>query len=264
MVSGIDGGGGLECGRRIHMCVGGQPMVALNEQFHHNGTTALRRRLQGTGYGLQRDGETGVNFIDQRSRITDQKRRTSNDLFIDHYSLVIERSAGADEIICCGYPDNNRVLTGIGTGLNDPETELCYSRNRTYSPVLGRWLQRDPIGYAGGVNLYEYVGGIAAAAVDPDGTIAIPVPKSGLEAVVEAILAAILAAYLLHLARQAAKIKCTPRERETGCSSDDCYSGRPCGAIGSGRSCQWRIRIAEPFKGQPQCGCYAGGPGDEN
>ena|GEM_PF-6077252 len=42
-------------------------------------------------------------------------------------------------------------------------------RNRTYNPVLGRWIQRDPIGYAGGINLYEYVGGRAAAAMDPMG-----------------------------------------------------------------------------------------------
>ena len=31
-------------------------------------------------------------FTDQRSRITDQKCGISNDLFIDHYSLIIERS----------------------------------------------------------------------------------------------------------------------------------------------------------------------------
>jgi len=30
---------------------------------------------------------------------------------------------------------------------------------RTYSPRLGRWLQRDPLGYVDGVNLYEYVRG---------------------------------------------------------------------------------------------------------
>ncbi len=30
---------------------------------------------------------------------------------------------------------------------------------RTLWPGWGRWLQRDPLGYVGGVNLYEYVGG---------------------------------------------------------------------------------------------------------
>ena len=116
--------------------------------------------------------------------ITDQKFGSSDGLFIDHYSLVIERSACANEIIYGGYPDNNRVSTDIGTGLNGPETGLCYIRNRAYNSipdtvlrqepksrqatgVATRVLQRDPIGYAGGVNLYEYVGGRAVVAVDP-------------------------------------------------------------------------------------------------
>ena len=146
-------------------------MVALNEQFHHNGTPL---RLQGTGYGLQRSGEAGVTFIDQRSRTTDQKRRTSNDLFIDHYSLVIERSAGANEIILCGYPGNNRVATDIGTGLNDPESGPYYLRNRMYAMdtdgiSIGRWLQRDPLRYIDGTNTYEFVMGNPVANTDASG-----------------------------------------------------------------------------------------------
>ena len=154
-------------------------MVALNEQFHHNGTPL---RLQVTGYGLQRGGESADLCILHGSLITDQKRRSSDDLFIDHYSLVIKRSAGANKIMFCGYPDNNRVSTDIGTGLNAPDAEPRYIRNRTYGSVPGgvlrqepksrqptgvatRVLQRDPIGYAAGINLYEYVGGRAVAAV---------------------------------------------------------------------------------------------------
>jgi RHS repeat-associated protein len=40
---------------------------------------------------------------------------------------------------------------------------------RTYSPELGRWLQRDPLGYVDGVNLYEYVRSSPAGLVDPLG-----------------------------------------------------------------------------------------------
>ncbi len=130
-------------------------MVALNEQFHHNGTLS---RLLGTGYRFPRDGESVEVFSDHGPRATDQKTGSSDDLFIDHCSLIFERSAGANDLIYCGYRF-------------DPETELYYVRNRTYSPVLGRWLQRDPIGYAGGINLYEYVGGRAVAAADPEGTL---------------------------------------------------------------------------------------------
>jgi RHS repeat-associated protein len=39
----------------------------------------------------------------------------------------------------------------------DEETGLYYYRARTYSPSMGRFLQRDPLGYGPGPSLYEYV-----------------------------------------------------------------------------------------------------------
>jgi RHS repeat-associated protein len=63
---------------------------------------------------------------------------------------------------------NNEILFG-GYRLNQ-ETSLYLSRNRDYHPTLGRWLQRDPVGYAGGgSNLYEYAGSMPTVAVDPSG-----------------------------------------------------------------------------------------------
>ena len=41
--------------------------------------------------------------------------------------------------------------------------------NSTYNPPLGRWVQGDPVGYQGGVNLCAYVGGAAVRTVDPEG-----------------------------------------------------------------------------------------------
>ncbi len=46
---------------------------------------------------------------------------------------------------------------------------LLLTRTRAYDPQIGRWLNRDSIGEAGGVNLYGYVGGSPIVNVDPSG-----------------------------------------------------------------------------------------------
>jgi RHS repeat-associated protein len=51
-----------------------------------------------------------------------------------------------------------------------PETEMYLARNRWNSPPLGRWIQRDPLGYVDGMGLYEYVRGAPLNGVDPPGT----------------------------------------------------------------------------------------------
>jgi RHS repeat-associated protein len=53
----------------------------------------------------------------------------------------------------------------------DAATGLYYVHARMYSPALGRFLQPDPIGIAGGANLYAYVGNDPINLVDPTGNI---------------------------------------------------------------------------------------------
>ncbi len=52
----------------------------------------------------------------------------------------------------------------------DTEVDLYYFRNRVMSPVLGRFLQRDPAKYADGINLYQYGKSNPTSRVDPHGT----------------------------------------------------------------------------------------------
>lgn len=51
----------------------------------------------------------------------------------------------------------------------DAGVKLYHFLFRSYSPVLGRWLQRDPLGYVDGVNLYEYLNGDPIKGSDPYG-----------------------------------------------------------------------------------------------
>ncbi len=63
----------------------------------------------------------------------------------------------------------NKILKGGGGYNADAETQNYYVRNRYYLPTLGRWLTRDPIGYQGGINLYEFVQSSPVGNVDGAG-----------------------------------------------------------------------------------------------
>ena len=55
------------------------------------------------------------------------------------------------------------------TGRENDGTGLYYYRARYYDPVLKRFISEDPIGIAGGINLYQFVDGDPVGKSDPFG-----------------------------------------------------------------------------------------------
>ncbi|MFD8917445.1 RHS repeat-associated core domain-containing protein [Streptomyces sp. NPDC059569] len=55
------------------------------------------------------------------------------------------------------------------TGRESDGTGLLYYRNRYYDPETGRFISQDPIGFAGGANLYQYALSSPTTYTDPSG-----------------------------------------------------------------------------------------------
>lgn len=92
-------------------------------------------------------------------------------LFANHQGSVIAVADAAGALLKVKSYDPYGIPGGISNGKFDPysrfqytgqivipEVDLYHYKARAYSPTLGRFLQIDPIGYDGGINLYAYVG----------------------------------------------------------------------------------------------------------
>ena len=66
----------------------------------------------------------------------------------DPYGNVVETTGALAE----------QFSFGFSTKINDRELGLVGYQRRFLRPVIGRWLNRDPIGENGGVNLYSFCG----------------------------------------------------------------------------------------------------------
>ncbi len=90
-------------------------------------------------------------------------------------SLIASTDASGAVLTSHGYGPFGEAssVTGVPVGYTgqrfDSETGLYYSKSRYYAPTLGRFLQPDPIGYAGGLHLYAYTGNSPVTLSDPLG-----------------------------------------------------------------------------------------------
>ncbi|MEZ5162331.1 MAG: RHS repeat-associated core domain-containing protein [Fimbriimonadaceae bacterium] len=109
----------------------------------------------------------------------------------DYRGNTVERLNSAGAILSHHTYDAYGVMTsnistsdpwaGMGAQsgyYRDSETGLSLCTRRYYDPAGGRFLTRDPIGHAGGLNLYEYCGGNPINRLDADGLMWDPLTAS--------------------------------------------------------------------------------------
>jgi len=89
--------------------------------------------------------------------------------------------------------DTGSVATSLGYagGLTDPATGLVRFGARDHEPETGRWTTKDPIGLAGGTNVYAYAANRPERLVDPEGAVPhSPEATQSLGAAMDELLAA--------------------------------------------------------------------------
>ena len=110
-------------------------------------------------------------------------------LFADQQGSIVEAAdasgnpAGTNAYDAWGVPNSISVTTVGRFGYTGqawlPELGMWYYKARIYSPMLGRFLQTDPIGYKDQLNLYAYVSNDPVDGKDPTGSAVICAPVTG-------------------------------------------------------------------------------------
>jgi len=111
-----------------------------------------------------RDGQTYFHHYDGEHNTRQVTYDSQNVGETATYSAFGETVAKTSSIV---NPFGYKGALGYYT---NGETGDVYVRARTFSPTIGRWLTRDPIGWLGGLlNLYGYAAANPVANCDPSG-----------------------------------------------------------------------------------------------
>ena len=134
----------------------------LLSTYLYDGLTIVQE--QGSGGSVIADHLTSLG-IDEVFTRTDGG--TTKTLLRDALGSTLAMADGSGIVTSWTYdPYGKATYTGVAqsnpflyTGRELDGTDLYYYRARYYHPTLQRFIAEDPIGFAGGANVYGYVGG---------------------------------------------------------------------------------------------------------
>src|SRR5207249_12229923 len=116
------------------------------------GVGGLLHLIQGTqAYSCLYDGKGNV------VQINDSLEASAAQYSYDPFGAIIASSASIDQPF------------QFSTKAYDGRTGLADFGYRFYSPQLGRWLRRDPLGVRGGINVYSFTRNNPISTIDPLG-----------------------------------------------------------------------------------------------
>jgi len=157
--------------------------LAVEETY--NGSTAALANVNGwTADGLRARLESGIAYdfmYDPQGSLVERQSSGAYSVGYGAYDQAIYEGYGAlrqDVKLSAGATGGTTVgaRDPVGFGgqfgyYTDTETGLLCLTHRYYDPGTGKFVNRDPIGYKGGINLYGFADGNPVNESDPNGTL---------------------------------------------------------------------------------------------
>ncbi len=139
---------------------GAEPIVEMNS----SGTVMATNVFAPDGLVARTTSSATTEYVfDQQGNVADRTNTSGAIQSITQYD-----GWGNEQVVSGTVSDPFGYNAQSGYYL-DRETGLYLCQHRFYDPANGRWLNRDPIGYGGGTNLYGYCEGGPMGWADEDG-----------------------------------------------------------------------------------------------